>query len=273
MTTAMNKHLLPVYDKPMIYYPLSIMAQANIKEILLITTSNALDAFKALLGNGNQFGMEIRYAVQDRPNGVAESLVIARKFIGDDNICLILGDNFFYSQSMKMQLLQAKEAHASATLFAYRVNDPERFGVIELDSAGEPISIQEKPEFPKSNYAATGLYFYDNNAVDYANELTPSKRGELEITDINQMYLDQDKLHVHLLGEDTLWFDLGTYDSLLQAGNFVYETQSQTGKQIACIEEIALSNGWINSKEIKDIAQGMANTSYGSYLNNISSSL
>lgn len=269
MTTAVNKHLLPIYDKPMIYYPLSILAQAHINEILLITSSQSLTAYKQLLGDGSQFGMNIRYAIQDQPNGVAESLMIAREFIGNDNVCLILGDNFFYGPAIKLYMHQAKETNPGATLFAYPVKDPERFGVVELDKQGKVQTLVEKPLLPKSNYAVTGLYFYDNKAIEYATELSPSKRGELEITDVNQHYLDRGALNVQLLGEDNVWFDLGTYESLLQASNLVKDIQIQHHCQVGCIEEIALSNGWIDREKIKDLALTMVNTSYGNYLQSI----
>ena len=269
MTTAVNKHLLPVYDKPMIYYPLSVMAQANIREVLLISTSNSLDAYRALLGDGNQFGMQLEFAIQDKPNGVAESLLIAKDFIGDKNICLILGDNFFFGPQVQQCLLDAKNDNNGALLFAYPVKDPERFGIVTLDKTGNVLEIVEKPKQPASNNAVTGLYFYDNHALEYATGLSPSKRGELEITDINTRYLQEGNLKVKLLGEDCLWFDMGTYESLLQAGNLVRDIQYLQNIQVGCIEEIALKNGWIDTDCIMQSAAMMANTSYGSYLQNI----
>lgn len=269
MTTAVNKHLLPVYDKPMIYYPISVLARANIKEILLITTSQSLQAYEDLLGNGDRFGMDIRYAIQDQANGVAESLIIGEKFIGNDNVCLILGDNFFYGASLDFHLKQASENKHGATIFSYPVKDPERFGIVELDKSGNPISIIEKSSKPKSNYAVTGLYFYDNTVLEYAKHLCPSVRGELEITDVNSLYLENNSLSVQILGEDTLWFDLGTHDSLLQAGNLVRDIQSEHHNQIGCIEEIALTKGWIDKEKVKNTALNMANTSYGNYLKTI----
>ncbi len=269
MTTAVNKHLLPVYDKPMIYYPISVLAQAGIREILLITTSQSLDAYEQLLGDGSKFGMDIQYTIQDQPNGVAEALLLSKKFIGNDNISLILGDNFFYGPSVANHLAQAIENESGATVFAYPVSDPERFGIVEFDKQGKAIKLQEKPKFPNSKYAVTGLYFYDNKALEYAETLSPSARGELEITDINQHYLSSDSLNVQIFGEDNLWFDLGTHESLLQAGNLVREIQSQNNIQIGCIEEIALSKGWIDKELFKDLALNMLNTSYGRYLNNI----
>ena len=253
----------------MIYYPLSVMAQADIREVLLISTSPSLESYKTLLGDGGQFGMHIEYEVQDQPNGVAESLIIGEEFIGNDHICLILGDNFFFGPQVQQCLLEAKHNNNGATLFAYPVKDPHRFGIVNFDKAGYVMDIIEKPKNPASNNAVTGLYFYDNQALEYAKTLKPSVRGELEITDINRRYLQEGKLQVKLLAEDCLWFDMGTYESLLQAGNLVRDIQNHQKVQVGCIEEIALKNGWIDPELLKHSAALMANTSYGTYLKNI----
>lgn len=246
LTKAISKQLLPIYDKPMIYYPLSVLMLAGIQEILLITTRRDVQLFKDSLGNGSQWGISIQYAVQEEPRGLADAFIIGEEFIGKDSVCLILGDNIFFGQGFTPLLKQAVNLKEGALVFGYQVKDPSRFGVVEFDSEKKVVSIEEKPEKPKSNYAVTGLYFYDNSVISIAKDVKPSNRGELEITDINKEYLKRKKLKVQLLGRGFAWLDTGTFESLLEAGQFVETVQKRQGYMIACLEEIALNNGWID---------------------------
>lgn len=265
LTLPITKHLLPIYDKPMIYYPLSVIMLAGIKDICLISTHEDLPLYQKLLGDGSHLGIQIQYIIQSQPKGIAEAFILAEDFIGRDNVCLILGDNVFYGQGFTPILQSAVKNVDGALLFAYAVSEPHRFGVVEFDNYGNVLSVEEKPQHPKSNYAVTGLYFYDNNVVDYSKMLLPSKRGELEITDINQIYLSNKKLHVQRLGRGFAWLDTGTFSSLLAAGQFVETIEERQGYKIACLEEIALNQGWINKDEILKIASNYKN-SYGDYL-------
>jgi glucose-1-phosphate thymidylyltransferase len=266
ITKGVSKQLLAVYDKPMIYYPLSVLMLAGIKDILIITTREALSNFKRLLGNGNQFGITILYEIQENPNGIAEAFIVGEKFINNDSVCLILGDNIFYGQGFTPILKNATQLKDGAIIFGYKVKDPERFGVVEFDKNYNAISIEEKPNKPKSNFAVTGLYFYDNSVVEIAKNITPSNRGELEITSINQEYLKIKKLKVTLLGRGFTWLDTGTYDSLLEASQFVKTIEQRQGYKIACLEEIAYNNNWINKEAILNIANKLSNNNYGKYL-------
>lgn len=247
ITKGISKQLLPIYDKPMIYYPLSVLMLAGIREVLLITTPRDVTIFKDSLGDGSQWGISIQYAIQDEPRGLAEAFIIGEEFIGNDSVCLILGDNIFFGQGFTPVLKQAVELKEGAVVFGYQVKDPSRFGVVEFDENKDVISIEEKPENPKSNYAVTGLYFYDNEVISIAKQVKPSKRGELEITDINNEYLKRKKIKVQLLGRGFAWLDTGTFESLLEAGQFVETIQKRQGYMIACLEEIALNNGWIDT--------------------------
>ena len=267
-TRGVSKQLIPVFDKPMVYYPISVLMLADIREILVITTPFDLPSFRRLLGDGSQWGVSFSYAEQVEPKGLAQALTIGREFVGDDTVCLVLGDNIFFGQSFSQQLLRATESVASggATVFGYYVRDPERYGVVEFDAQGQAVSLEEKPTEPKSNYALTGLYFYDNQALDIAAGLTPSPRGELEITDVNNAYLKQGELHVELLGRGMAWLDTGTHESLLQACNFVETIEARQGLKVACLEEVAYRKGWIDAAEVKALAEPMAKTGYGQYL-------
>jgi glucose-1-phosphate thymidylyltransferase len=269
VTLGVSKQLLPIYDKPMIYYPLSVLMLAGIQEILIITTPHDQASFQALLGDGSDFGVDITYAKQEEPNGLAEAFIIGETFIGDDSVCLVLGDNIFYGQGFSDQLKKAVKTNEGATVFGYLVNDPERFGVVEFNNEGRAISIEEKPKKPKSHYAVTGLYFYDNRVVEIAKTVTPSERGELEITSINQAYLDAGKLNVQLLGRGFAWLDTGTHHSLLEASMFVETVENRQGLKIACLEEIAFNNGWLNVQQLHKKGTAMAKTDYGQYLLNI----
>lgn len=251
ITMGTSKQLLPIYDKPMIYYPLSVLMLAGIKEVLVISTPEDLPNFEKLLGTGEELGIKISYKVQPSPDGLAQAFILGEEFIGDDNVCLILGDNIFYGQSFGNQLKQATEQADGATVFGYYVNDPERFGVVDFDESGKALSIEEKPTHPKSNYAVTGLYFYDNSVVEIAKNIKPSHRGELEITDVNNVYLDQKKLNVQVLGRGFAWLDTGTHDSLLEASQFVQTIERRQGLKVASLEEIAFNNGWIDQKQLK----------------------
>jgi len=266
ITLGVSKHLLPVYDKPMIYYPLSTLMLAGIREILIISTPDDLPKYSAVLGNGHQFGIELSYAVQPSPDGLAQAFIIAEDFIGKDLSCLILGDNIFYGQHFSTHLHDAMLRESGATIFGYYVSDPQRFGVVEFDKSGNAISIEEKPLHPKSSYAVTGLYFYDERVVDIAKNIRPSARGELEITDVNQFYLADKSINVELLGRGFAWLDAGTHDSLLDSGQFVKTIEQRQGLKIACLEEIAFDAGWINQEELNRQAHVFKKTSYGQYL-------
>ncbi len=268
-TRGVSKQLIPVFDKPMVYYPISVLLLADIREILVITTPFDLPSFQRLLGDGSQWGVSFSYAEQAQPKGLAQALTIGREFVGDDTVCLVLGDNIFFGQSFSQQLLRAAESvetSGGATVFGYYVRDPERYGVIEFDAEGRAVSLEEKPTEPKSNYALTGLYFYDNQALDLAAGLTPSPRGELEITDVNNAYLKRGELRVELLGRGMAWLDTGTHESLLQACNFVETIEARQGLKVACLEEVAYRKGWISADEVRALAEPMAKTGYGQYL-------
>ncbi|EHW9279051.1 glucose-1-phosphate thymidylyltransferase RfbA, partial [Escherichia coli] len=250
ITMGVSKQLLPIYDKPMIYYPLSVLMLAGIKEILIITTPEDQEGFIRLLGDGSQFGIELKYKIQPSPDGLAQAFILGEEFIGNDSVCLVLGDNIFFGQSFSAKLRAVAERAEGATVFGYQVMDPERFGVVEFDDNYKAISIEEKPEIPLSNWAVTGLYFYDNSVVEIAKTIKPSKRGELEITTINECYLKMGKLNVELLGRGFAWLDTGTYDSLIEAGSFVETVQKRQGLMVACPEEIAWRNGWLSNNEL-----------------------
>jgi|TARA_R110001583_G_scaffold170891_1_gene324338 glucose-1-phosphate thymidylyltransferase len=266
ITMGVSKQLLPIYDKPMIFYPLSVLMLAGMKEVLIISTPEDLPNYQKLLGAGDQFGIQITYAEQPSPDGLAQAFLIGEEFIGDDNCCLILGDNIFYGQHFSEKLKSAAEKVSGATVFGYHVSDPERFGVVEFDDAGKAISIEEKPEKPKSNYAVTGLYFYDNDVIEVAKSIKPSDRGELEITDVNKYYLDKKTLSVEMLGRGFAWLDTGTHESLLEAGAFVHTIEQRQGLKIACLEEIAYSNGWLSKDQVRSQAEKLKKTGYGQYL-------
>ncbi|MFM2484508.1 glucose-1-phosphate thymidylyltransferase RfbA [Celerinatantimonas yamalensis] len=266
ITMGTSKQLLPIYDKPMIYYPLSVLMLSGIRDVLVISTPDDLPSFQRLLGDGSQFGLHLQYAVQPRPDGLAQAFTIGADFIGQDNVCLVLGDNIFYGQHFSDKLLSATERQKGATVFGYHVNDPERFGVVEFDAKGQVLSIEEKPIKPKSDYAVTGLYYYDNNVVAIAQDIQPSPRGELEITDINNAYLKRGDLHVEVLGRGFAWLDTGTHDSLLEAGQFVQTVEQRQGLKVACLEEIAYRRGWIDDSGLEQQALALKKTSYGQYL-------
>ncbi len=269
VTIGVSKQLLPVYDKPMVYYPISILMLSNIRDILIISTPSDIDSYKKLLGNGEQFGLNLSYSVQEKPEGLAQAFIIAEEFIDNENVALVLGDNIFYGQSFSDDLIDASSKKDGATIFAYRVKDPSSFGIIEFGHNGKPISIQEKPKNPKSNYAVTGLYFYDNKVVEIAKSIKPSKRGELEITAINENYLNADNLHVKILGRGFAWLDTGTHDSLLDASDFVRTIEHRQGLKIACLEEIAFLKGWIDKNVLSEQIKYNKNNSYGIYLKTI----
>lgn len=269
MTQNVSKQLLPIYDKPLIYYPLSILMLAEINEILVISTEKDTPLYQNLLGDGSRLGISIEYAVQKEPNGLAQAFVIGEKFIGDDNVCLILGDNVFYGQNFPNMLLRAKAKNSGATVFGYPVNDPTAFGVVEFNEQGKVISIEEKPQHPKSNYAVPGIYFYDNKVVKYAKEIEPSARGEYEISSINSLYLENGELDVVLLGRGMAWLDTGTPDGLLKAAEFVQTIQSMQGLYVSCIEEIAWRKGYITSEQLEKLGKELEKTDYGQYLLNL----
>lgn len=269
ITKAISKQINPIYDKPMIYYPLSILMLAGIREILVISTPRDLPLFKELLRSGEDFGVKFEYAIQEKPNGLAEAFIIGEKFIGNDSCALVLGDNIFYGHGLTGMLKEAEAKKEGATIFGYYVTNPQDFGVVEFDENGKVISLEEKPQNPKSNYAVPGLYFYDNTVVEKAKRVKPSKRGELEITSINEMYLQEEKLHVVNFGRGMAWLDTGTHDALLEAANFVKTIQSRQGVMVACLEEIAYRNEWISKEKVLELAKPLMKSKYGEYLVNL----
>jgi len=266
ITKGVSKQLLPIYDKPMIYYPISVLMLAGINEILVISTPDDIGSYQRLLGKGADFGLSIKYAVQPSPDGLAQAFLIGEEFIGDSNVALVLGDNIFYGQHFSDNLKRATAKSKGATVFGYQVKDPERFGVVEFDADGNVLSIEEKPSAPKSNYAVTGLYFYDNEVLQIARSIQPSQRGELEITDVNKEYQSRDQLSVELLGRGFAWLDTGTHDSLMEAGQFVQTVEHRQGLKVACLEEIAFSKGWLSKPDLLRQAEKLKKTSYGEYL-------
>lgn len=266
ITLGVSKQLLPVYDKPMIYYPISVLMLADIRDILIISTPEDIGSYQRLLGNGDKFGISLEYAVQDSPDGLAQAFLVGRGFIGQSNVALVLGDNIFYGQHFSDKLISATTRDTGATLFGYHVPDPERFGIIEFDRYGSVVSLEEKPKNPRSSYAATGLYFYDNSVIEIAESLCPSERGELEITDINNEFLRRGKLHVELLGRGFAWLDTGTHDSLLEAGQFIQTIEKRQGLKVACLEEISFHKGWLSKQNLLDRAKHLQKTDYGQYL-------
>lgn len=273
LTKAVSKQILPVYDKPMIYYPLSTLMLAGIRDILIISTERDLPCFKQLLGTGEQYGLSISYKVQDAPNGLAEAFIIGEEFIGNDSVCLILGDNIFYGRSFSSTLIRCAELMEGAAIFGYPVRDPRAYGVVEFNEDGKAISIEEKPEHPKSKYAVPGLYFYDNQVIDIAKNVKPSARGELEITAVNNAYMEKGQLHVETMGRGMAWLDTGGHDSLLDASNYVASIQKRQGLYISCIEEIAYKKGFITKEQLIQLAQPMLKTDYGQYLLDIAQDL
>ncbi|MBQ6906987.1 MAG: glucose-1-phosphate thymidylyltransferase RfbA [Clostridia bacterium] len=272
LTKVTSKQLLPIYDKPMIYYPMSVLMTAGIRDILIISTPQDTPRFESLLGNGHQFGVELSYAVQPSPDGLAQAFLIGQHFIGNNSVAMVLGDNLFFGHGLKEHLTKAvanAESDMGATIFGYYVDDPERFGIVEFDSSGKAISIEEKPKHPKSNYCVTGLYFYDNRVVDYAKTLKPSARGELEITDLNKIYLEKDILNVELLGQGFTWLDTGTHESLVEATNFVKNVETHQHRKIACKEEIAYINGWISKEDLLNVYEELKQNQYGQYLKDV----
>lgn len=270
LTFGVSKQLLPVYDKPLIYYPISVLMLSGIRDILLISTSEDIDSYKRLLGNGENFGISITYKIQPRPEGLAQAFLIGEEFIDSANVALVLGDNIFYGQNFSKTLLNIVNRESGATIFGYHVNNPEDFGVVEFNSSNEIVSIEEKPINPKSNCAVTGLYFYDNEVVNIAKSLKPSSRGELEITDINKIYLKNNKLNLSILGRGFAWLDTGTHNSLLEAGQFIHTIEKRQGLKVACLEEIAYRNNWISKNDLYERAEELTKTEYGQYLRSIS---
>ncbi|GIU13407.1 glucose-1-phosphate thymidylyltransferase RfbA [Shewanella morhuae] len=273
ITLGTSKQLLPIYDKPMIFYPISVLMLAGIKDILIISTPEDLPNFERMLGDGKQFGINIHYKEQPSPDGLAQAFIIGEEFIGNDHVALVLGDNIFYGQHFSEKLLSAAKVKSGASVFGYHVTDPERFGVVEFDAEGKALSIEEKPEKPKSNYAVTGLYFYDNDVVEIAKNVKPSPRGELEITDVNIAYLERGDLNVELLGRGFAWLDTGTHDSLLDASQFVQTVEHRQGFKVACLEEIAFMQGWLSNDELLLQAEKLKKTGYGQYLFNIANGM
>ena len=269
VTKAMSKQMVPIYDKPMIYYPMSVLMLAGIRDILIISTPRDIINFKELFKDGSEFGLNIEYAVQEHPNGLAEAFIIGEEFIGDDSVAMILGDNIFYGQSFTSHLENAAKLEKGATVFGYYVQDPRAFGVVGFDEKGKVTSLEEKPEYPKSKYAVPGLYFYDNSVVEKAKNIKPSERGELEITDLNKVYMEEGTLTVELLGRGMAWLDTGTHTSMLKASNFVEAVQTTQGTYIACLEEIAYRKGWISKEQVKELAKPLMKTGYGKYLMDI----
>ena len=272
LTLSLSKQLLPIYDKPMIYYPISVLMLAGIRDILIISTPHDLPQFKTLLGDGGQFGVNFSYAEQPTPDGLAQAFIIGEEFIGNDTVCMVLGDNIFAGHGLKKRLKAAvdnAETGKGATVFGYYVDDPERFGIVEFDQNGKAVSIEEKPEKPKSNYCVTGLYFYDNKVVEYAKNLKPSARGELEITDLNRIYLEKGQLNVELLGQGFTWLDTGTHESLVEATNFVKTMEQHQHRKIACLEEIAYLNGWITKEDVLKVYEILKKNQYGQYLKDV----
>lgn len=269
LTKVTSKQLLPIYDKPMIYYPLSVLMNAGIRDILIISTPDDTPRFEALLGDGGQFGLNLSYKVQPSPDGLAQAFIIGEEFIGNDSVAMILGDNIFQGQGLKKRLRAAAAKESGATVFGYYVDDPERFGIVEFDREGKAISIEEKPQHPKSNYCVTGLYFYDNKVVEYAKNLKPSARGELEITDLNRIYLENGELDVTLLGQGFTWLDTGTHESLVEATNFVKTVETHQHRKIACLEEIAYLNGWITKEQVLETYEILKKNQYGQYLKDV----
>ncbi|WP_407305253.1 glucose-1-phosphate thymidylyltransferase RfbA [Acinetobacter sp.] len=266
ITKGISKQLLPIYDKPMVYYPLSVLMLAGIREVLVISTPDDIEGFKRLLGDGSQFGLELSYAIQPCPDGLAQAFIVGEEFIGQSNVCLVLGDNIFYGPGFTSMLRQATARQKGATVFGYQVKDPERFGVVEFDEQKRVVSIEEKPKHPKSHFAVTGLYFYDNDVIEIAKQVKPSERGELEITTVNQVYLERGDLNVELLERGFAWLDTGTQGSLLEAAQFVETLEKRQGYKVACLEEIALNNGWLSKEQVLAIGQTMSKNSYGQYL-------
>lgn len=273
LTLAISKQIMPVYDKPMIYYPLYVLMEAGIRDILIITTKRDNETFKELLGDGSKWGMNFEYTIQDKPNGLAEAFIIGEKFIGQDNVVLILGDNMFYGGNLKEILKRANARESESTIFGYKVKDPRSYGVVEMDEQGNAISIEEKPENPKSNYAVPGLYFYTNDVIEIAKNVKPSARGELEITSVNEIYMKNKKLKVEKLGRGMAWFDTGTHDALLETASFVQTIQKRQGLQICCPEEIAFENGWITAEQLEELAKSLLKTDYGKFLKNLAENI
>lgn len=266
LTKAVSKQILPVYDKPMIYYPLSVLMLSDIKEVLIISTPRDIEVFKELLGDGSHLGLNLSYKIQPSPDGLAQAFILGEEFIGDDNVCLVLGDNIFYGYGLSNRLQKAAQLNQGAVVFGYYVNDPERYGVVEFDQDKNVIGLEEKPENPKSNYAVTGLYYYDNTVVQKAKSLKPSARGELEITDLNKLYLAEGSLSTELLGRGMAWLDTGTHESLIQASNFISSIEQRQGLKVACLEEIAYRKGYITDEQLSDLAQPLKKNQYGQYL-------